>query len=145
MTAALEGRWVVTSTPRLYFAPGKVMVPILQDAGWNPGPDWKGAKSRPHRDSIVDSPAYFQPLYWLIYRAQNNFLIAFQFYNTTVYSLKGRKGNIIPMKQGVDVCSSQNPVTMSEKSKFSKFQLLKERYCLKYTAFQKQQFVHQLT
>jgi len=33
-------------------------VPILQEAGWAPGPVWTGGKSRPHRDSIPDRPAY---------------------------------------------------------------------------------------
>ena len=33
------------------------MVPILQEAGWGPGPVWTGGKSRPHRDSIPDRPA----------------------------------------------------------------------------------------
>ena len=49
--------WVVSSTPRPHFIPGKELVPILQEAGWAPGPVWTGAKSRPHRDSIPDRPA----------------------------------------------------------------------------------------
>jgi hypothetical protein len=44
--------WVVSSTPRPHFTPGKDKVPILQEAGWAPGPVWTGGKSRPHRDSI---------------------------------------------------------------------------------------------
>jgi len=32
-------------------------VPILQEAGWAPGPVWTGGKSCPHRDSIPDRPA----------------------------------------------------------------------------------------
>ena len=39
--------WVVNSTPRPHFAPGKDTVPILQKAGWAPGPVWTGGKSRP--------------------------------------------------------------------------------------------------
>ena len=42
--------WVVSSTPRPHFTPGKDQVPILQEAGWPPGPVWTGGKSRPHRD-----------------------------------------------------------------------------------------------
>jgi len=57
MTAALEGGWVVSRTPRPHFTPGKDPVPILQEAGWAPGPVWTGGKSRPHRDSIPDRPA----------------------------------------------------------------------------------------
>ena len=33
------------------------LVPIVQEAGWAPGPVWTGGKSRPHRDSIPDRPA----------------------------------------------------------------------------------------
>ena len=32
--------------------PWKEPVPIVQEAGWIPGPVWTGGKSRPHRDSI---------------------------------------------------------------------------------------------
>ena len=50
-------RRVVSSTPRPHFTPGKDPVPILQEAGWAPGPIWTGGKSSPHRDSIPDRPA----------------------------------------------------------------------------------------
>ena len=49
--------WVVSSTPWPQFTPGKDVVPILQEAGWAPGPVWTGGKSRPNRDSIPDRPA----------------------------------------------------------------------------------------
>ena len=49
--------WVVGSTPRPHFTPGKDPVPILQEAGWAPGPVWTGGKSRPHWHSIPDRPA----------------------------------------------------------------------------------------
>ena len=48
---------MVSSTPRPHFTPGKDPVPILQEAGWAPGPVRTGGKSRPHRDSIPDRPA----------------------------------------------------------------------------------------
>ena len=48
---------MVSSTPRPHFTPGRDPVPILQEAGWAPGPVWTGGKSRPHRDSIPDRPA----------------------------------------------------------------------------------------
>jgi len=35
--------------------PGKDPVPIVQEAGWAPGPVWTGG--RPHWDSIPDRPA----------------------------------------------------------------------------------------
>ena len=48
---------MVSSTPRPHFTPGKDPVPILQGAGWAPGPVWTSKKSRPYRDSIPDRPA----------------------------------------------------------------------------------------
>jgi len=48
--------WVVSSTARPHFTPGNDPVPIVQEAGWAPGPVWTGGKSRPHRDSIPDRP-----------------------------------------------------------------------------------------
>ena len=57
--------WVISSTPRPHFTPGKDPVPIVQKAGWAPGPVWTGGKSRPHRDSIPDRPARSQSLYRL--------------------------------------------------------------------------------
>ena len=52
---------MVSSTPRPHFTPGKDPVPILQEAGWAPGPAWTGGKSRPHRDSIP-GPSSPQPV-----------------------------------------------------------------------------------
>ena len=37
--------WVVSSTPRPHFTPGKDPVPILQEAGWVPGPVSTGGNS----------------------------------------------------------------------------------------------------
>jgi len=62
---------VVSSTPQPHFTPGRDPVPILQEAGWVPGPVWTGGKSRPHRDSIPDRPARSQSLYRLRYPAHN--------------------------------------------------------------------------
>jgi len=62
MTAVLErGEW---STPRpVRTLPlGKDLVPIVQEAGWAPGPVWTGGKSRP---TGILSPACSQSLYWL--------------------------------------------------------------------------------
>ena len=61
--------WVVSSTPRPQFTPGKDPVPILQEAGWALGSVWTGRKFRPHQDSIPDRPARSQSLYRLSYRA----------------------------------------------------------------------------
>ena len=64
--------WVVSSTPRPHFTPGKDPVPIVQEAGWAPGPVWTGRKSRPHRDSIPGHPAFSQALYRLSYPAHTH-------------------------------------------------------------------------
>jgi len=61
--------WVVSSRLRPHFTPGKDPVSILQEAGWAPGPVWRGGKSRPHRYSIPDRPARSQSLYRLSYPA----------------------------------------------------------------------------
>ena len=63
MTAALEGgEWSAALSGR--FTPGKGPVPILQEAGWVPGPVWTGAENlAPHRDSIPDRPARSQSMY----------------------------------------------------------------------------------
>jgi hypothetical protein len=37
--------WVFSSTPRPHFTPGKDPVPIVQEAGWAPGPVWTGAEN----------------------------------------------------------------------------------------------------
>ena len=66
--------WVVSSTSRPYFTPGKDPVPILQGAGWAPGPVWTGGKSRHHRDSIPDRPARSQSLYRLSYRGPTQYV-----------------------------------------------------------------------
>ena len=51
MTAALEGgEWSAACPSRTL--PQERLVPILQEAGWAPGPVWTGGKSRPHRNSI---------------------------------------------------------------------------------------------
>ena len=44
-------------------SPRKVLVPIVQEAEWAPGPVWTGRKSCPHRDSIPDRPARSQSLF----------------------------------------------------------------------------------
>jgi len=62
-------RWGVSSTPRPLFTPGKDPVPIVQEAGWAPGPVWTGGKFRPHRDSTPDHLVRSQSLYRLSYPA----------------------------------------------------------------------------
>jgi len=47
------GRWVVSSTPRPHFTPGKDPVPIVQEAGCSPGTVWTSGK--------ISSPSGFDP------------------------------------------------------------------------------------
>ena len=63
---------MVSSTPRPHFTPGKDPVPIVQEAGWVPGPVWTGGKTRPHRDSIPDHPVRSKQLYRLSYPAHRH-------------------------------------------------------------------------
>ena len=57
MTAALEGGEWSAARPGRTLPPAEDPVPIVQEAGWAPGPVWTGGKSRPHRDSISDLSA----------------------------------------------------------------------------------------
>ena len=63
---------MVSSTPRPHFTPGRDPVPIIQEAGWDPGPVWTGGKSRPHGGSNPDRPARSQSLYRLSYPAHTS-------------------------------------------------------------------------
>ena len=69
--------WVVSSTLRPHFFPGKDPVPILQEAGWAPGPVWMGGKSCPHRDSFLDRPAHSlsYPVHKLILIVKHKYMI----------------------------------------------------------------------
>jgi len=63
-----------------HFTPGKDPVPIVQEAGWAPGPVWTSGKSRPHRGSIPDLPARSRSLYRLSYPAHNSVVsVSFHF------------------------------------------------------------------
>jgi len=62
--------WGISITPRPLFTPGKDPVPIVQEAGWAPGPVWTGAENLdPTGIRSPDSPARSQSLYRLHYAA----------------------------------------------------------------------------
>jgi hypothetical protein len=64
---------VVSVTPRPLFTPGKDPVPIVQEAGWAPGPVWTGAKNLASTGvRSPDRPARSQSLYRLSYRAHKD-------------------------------------------------------------------------
>ena len=62
----MEGGW---STPRPgRFTPGKNPVPIVQEAGWAPGPVWMGAENLTSTGiQSLDHPAHSESLYRLSY------------------------------------------------------------------------------
>jgi len=64
-------RWGrVSVTPRPLFTLGKDSVPIVQEAGWTPGPIWTGAENLvPTGIRSPDRPARSQSLYRLSYPA----------------------------------------------------------------------------
>jgi len=64
--------WGVSVTPWPLFTPGKDPVPIVQEAGWAPGPVWTGAEYlAPTGIQSPDHPARSQSLYRLSYLAHN--------------------------------------------------------------------------
>ena len=72
MTMALEGGEGSASRPGRSLLPGKDPVPIVQEAGWAPGPVWTGAENlAPTGICSPDRPARSQSLYRLSYPAHN--------------------------------------------------------------------------
>ena len=60
--------WGVSVTPRPLFTPGNGPVPIVQEAGWAPGPVWTGAENlAPTGIRSPYRPARSQSLYRLRY------------------------------------------------------------------------------
>ena len=60
----------VSVTPRPRLTPGKDTIPIVQEAGWAPGPVWAGAENLAHTGiRSPDCPARSQSLYRLSYPA----------------------------------------------------------------------------
>jgi hypothetical protein len=58
--------WGVSVTPRPLSTPGKYPVPIVQEAGWDPGPVKTGAENlAPTGIRFSDRPARGQSLYRL--------------------------------------------------------------------------------
>jgi hypothetical protein len=72
--------WGVSVTPRLLFTPGKDPVPIVQEAGWAPGPVWTGAENLvPTGIQSPDCPACSQSLYQPHYPAHKFFVYYMMF------------------------------------------------------------------
>ena len=61
--------WVVNATPQPLYPRERNQVPIVQEAGWAPGPVWTGAQNLdPTRSRFPDPPACGKSLYRLSYR-----------------------------------------------------------------------------
>ena len=67
---ALEGGEGSASHPGHSLPPGEDLVPIVQEAGWDPGPGWTGAENlAPTGIRSPDGPVHSQSLYRLCYLA----------------------------------------------------------------------------
>jgi hypothetical protein len=72
MTTALEGVRGQRHAPADIY-PGKDTVPNVQEAGWAPGPVWKGAENLDATGiRSADRPAHNQSLYRLCYPAHKS-------------------------------------------------------------------------
>jgi hypothetical protein len=70
MTTTLEGGEGSASRPGRSLLPGKDPVPIVQEAGWAPGPVWTGAENlAPTGIRSPDRPPRSRSLYRLCYPA----------------------------------------------------------------------------
>jgi len=66
----------VSVTPWPLFTPGKEAVPIVQEAGWAPGPVWTGAENlAPTGIRSRDRPAHRQSPYRLRYPADTPMVV----------------------------------------------------------------------
>jgi hypothetical protein len=65
--------WGASVMPRPLFTPRKDPAPIVQEAGWAPGPVWTGAENlAPTKIQSLDCPARRQSLYQPHYPAHSN-------------------------------------------------------------------------
>jgi len=63
--------WGVSVTPWALFTPGKDPLPIVQEAGWSPGPVWTSAKNLTPPPGFDPCPARSQSLYQMRYPAHS--------------------------------------------------------------------------
>ena len=74
------------SRPGPLFTPGKDPVPIVQEAGWAPGPVWTGAENlAPTGIRSPDRPARNQSLYRLRYPTHKSTVTALECRRTTIH------------------------------------------------------------
>jgi hypothetical protein len=66
LTSTLDGGWVVRAKPRPLYPRERDPVPVLQEAGWTPGPVWTGAENLALAGiRLPDFPALSESLYRL--------------------------------------------------------------------------------
>ena len=83
--------WGVSVTPRPLYTPGKDKVPVVQEAGWAPGPVWTDAENLATTGiRSPDRPARSQSLYRLRYPA-HGFLLATPKFERTEKTTKVRE------------------------------------------------------
>jgi len=80
--------WVINTTPRPLYQRERDPVPIVQEAGWAPGPEWGYEKSRPPTEiRCPDRLFHTESLYLLLYpgphryqnMGENYFKFSFEF------------------------------------------------------------------
>jgi len=92
--------WGVSVTPWPLFTPGKDLIPIVQEAGWAPGPVWTGAENfAPTGIRSPDRPALSQSLYRLSYPAHLTFNV-----------VNRKTMNTVQRKKISVVCHCQSPI-----------------------------------
>ena len=131
--------WGVSVTPRPLFTPGKDPVPIVQGAGWVPGPVWKGAVNlappagfdprtlQPVASRYSDyaiRPTLVQELLWFIFRARLRLLVK-----------TGRHANHLNSRLRRTYISAYIISCHAESFMIFDKQCLLSRYRLKYTNF----------
>jgi hypothetical protein len=108
MTNGTRRGWGVSVTPRPLFTPGKDTVPIVQEAGWAPGPVWTGTENlAPTRIRSLDRPASSQSLYRLSYRGPANVIMYQQIQITTIKIHLNETSTLVYQSQGSKIISSQ--------------------------------------
>ena len=90
--------WVVSSTPRPHFTPGKDPVHILQEDGWAPGPVWTDGKSVPNGIwSRTVQPVVSRYADWVTQPTNRN--------ECHEYFLGGKGGRCVGMKNLLPSCA----------------------------------------
>ena len=68
--------WVVNATPRSLYAQERDPLPVIQEAGWAPGPVWKCAENlSPNEIQFPDRPAHSECIFkWILQKCDGGIL-----------------------------------------------------------------------